>query len=147
MIKKLLGILLCVLLSSCTSNQGYDGEKRPKSELATIYAAKIQRYGFGNSQALGIAQVNGIEVGDPFKGYPRKVYVLPGTVTIKFKFGTLTLGQAIERGLIPGSTSNNNVKSKGEFKFTVEKGKSYRLHFKSEAHTFEDLTVWTEPYK
>lgn len=50
MFRKILMMLFVLILQSCASNKGYVGEKKPDDELATIYAADIQKYGVGAKQ-------------------------------------------------------------------------------------------------
>lgn len=156
MLNKFIGLLLFfTLLQSCGTNKGYPGEKKPKSELATIYTSERQEYD-GGEQFILMEMINEVEVGNSVNGWPRKVETLPGEVTIKFKFDTSTFGKSLALGLSAGlggavggaiaASAQNENGLKNEFTATVEKGKSYRIAFFTDTHSLSDLKVWLEPY-
>ena len=102
MVKKIIFVFCILILQSCASSKGYVGEKRPASELATIYSSDIQKYGTAAKQFVMIEQINDVKVGDAMKGWPRKVETLPGEVKIIVKFDTMTFGKALASGLMAG---------------------------------------------
>lgn len=158
MLKNILIISCILVLQACASTKGYHGDERPVGELATIYASDVQKYGPVAKKFVLIEEVNGIKVGDAMKGYPKKVYTLPGEVNIKVKFDTMTFGKALVTGLTAGvggavggavvgaANANAVEKANNEIVATVEEGQSYKIHFLSELHTVSDLEVWLEPY-
>lgn len=157
MLKAVLAACCVLLLQACASTKGYEEKKRPESELATIYAADPQKYGVVAKHYVLIEQVNDIEVGDAVKGYPRKVYVLPGEVRVRVKFDTMTFGKAVAvgalagaggavGGAIAGAANSSGGTPNNEIVYEVEEGKSYKINFSSESHSASDLKVWLEPY-
>jgi hypothetical protein len=157
MFKKILVISCVLILQSCASSKGYIGEKRPSSELATIYKADIQKYGTVAKQWVHIQQINDLIVGTDMKGYPSKIEVLPGNVRIIVKFETMTLGAAVLSGtgqvvggaIGAGMTDTAKFISRrgnNEIYTSVKKGQSYKINFSSKTHSINDLKVWLEPY-
>lgn len=154
MLKKIVLIICVIILQACASTKGYMGEERPVSELAVIYAAESQR----NKGNVLIEQVNGFEVGNATKGWPHKVETLPGEVKLKVKF--VTLGESLTMGLggavggIAGGavggavvgSFQDEIGAKDVLVATVEKGKSYRIHYSTETNSQADLKIWLEPY-
>jgi hypothetical protein len=81
MFKKILVISCVLILQSCASSKGYIGEKRPSSELATIYKADIQKYGTVAKQWVHIQQINDFIVGTT------SVRLKTQTNSIGYRFG------------------------------------------------------------
>ena len=70
--------LLPILLSlaGCMTGKAYEGKRLPSSEIATVYAQRIP--GFKQEKTFHIEKVDEMTVGDPARGWPSEVKVLPG---------------------------------------------------------------------
>ena len=88
--KKLL-LLFCIasslLLSSCGTTKGYVGAKQEKAALATINQGNHQLTpnGWNSKEAALLIQVDSITVGNYYKGFPKRCYILPGNHTIEIR--------------------------------------------------------------
>ena len=91
--------LLAISLLACASQKAYEGDKLPVSELATIYNSDKTEFEDGELISL-IEYVGDIRVGDSFRGFPTKVQVRPGDVSLKLKFRELSFGKTIAQGLL-----------------------------------------------
>jgi hypothetical protein len=150
MVKKFAIVFLVLFFQSCGTSKGYLGEKQPSSELATIYTSERQEFS-GGKQFVLMEQINDVEVGNDWDGWPSKAQTIPGEVKIKIKFDTSNFGKTLAKGLGVGvggaiggamvASATNESGPRSEFTATVEKGKSYRIVFSSETHSVSDLKV------
>ena len=76
-----------ILLSSCGTTKGYVGAKQEKAALATINQGNHQLTpnGWNSKEAALLIQVDSITVGNYYKGFPKRCYVLPGNHTIEIR--------------------------------------------------------------
>ena len=76
-----------LLLSSCGTTKGYVGAKQEKAALATINQGNHQLTpnGWNSKEAALLIQVDSITVGNYYKGFPKRCYILPGNHTIEIR--------------------------------------------------------------
>lgn len=141
------------LLTGCVSTKGYIGELLPQDKLARIYKADGQRSKKGK-QSLQIKEVNGIDLGGAGGNWPLYADVLPGEITIKLKYFSVSWGQSIGLSILAGvggpvgasmaTAEAERLGKKEILKSNVEPGKAYKIMFVSKSYTIDDLDVWLE---
>lgn len=148
--KRLLPILALMVLNACASTKGYDGKTLPKDELAVIYSSDITEFDDGKLISL-IESVNGIQVGDAFKGWPKKVEVKPGVVSMDLKYRQVSLLKSMAQGLGIGvggavggaiaATADTPISQQMVFNGSVEKGKTYIIKLISPNSSSQNVEV------
>ena len=156
--------LLSISLSNCnTGRHAYEGPKRSISELATIKTVKTENSKklIGNhSETPNITHVDDFKVGGYMKGFPKKVFVLPGNRIIKTEYHSskATKGGAGMVGAVFGGAVGGAIgasidrarnadlieKTKKATPVTVKAGEEYQLKTQSEDGEGRGLKVWME---
>ena len=129
-----------LFLSSCGTTKAYVGDRQDKSALATIKQGnhKLTPNGWNSNESALLVQVDSISVGNYYKGFPKKCYVLPGKHTVEIRHFQQwndnqanaaaiggVLGGAIG-GAIAGSIAEKNNPHKHYLvTFNTEAGKTY----------------------
>ncbi len=129
--KNLILILVFLFVAGCATTKGYVGDTVPDSELAIIYGPKNKLFS-AKKPAAYIMAVNGMEVGNVVKGYPKYIKVKPGIVELKLNliWPSLARGFASATGNVVAmeetGVASETIKI---FKVEVEKGNSYKIEF------------------
>ncbi len=140
------------LLASCASQKAYEGENLPASELAVIYNSEKTSFEDGKLITL-IEYVDDIHVGDAFRGFPTKVEVKPGEVTLKIGFREMSFGKALAQGfLVMGGAAggavagsmNDDSEGLTTLAGTVEPGKEYIIKIISPSNSIQEIDVVLE---
>lgn len=143
--------ILC-LLASCASQKAYEGENLPASELAVIYNSEKTEFEDGKLITL-MEYVDDIHVGDAFRGFPTKVEVKPGEVTLRIGFREVSFGKSLAQGVlvmggaVGGAVAGSiNDDSEGLTKLSgiVEPGKSYIIKITSPTNSIKNIGVALE---
>lgn len=125
-----------MLFVGCGTTKTYDGPKKRASELATVEAVRYVKMGMpSRMELLLMTECDGKKIGTEFKGYPKKVDVLPGNTTIK-----LFYRHNLDKSLVEVVNSTGlfacDVLTKGysdidlgEICFNTQAGHDYKLMF------------------
>lgn len=150
--------LLAFSLVACATQKAYEGDKLPVSELATIYNS--ERTDFEDGELISLIEyVGDLQVGDSFRGFPAKVHVKPGNVSLKLKFKEFSFGKTMAQGILivggglvggiagplvgGASAAGINADTEGFTKLTgtVEEGRSYIIKITSASDSIHDISV------
>ncbi|MDF7809609.1 hypothetical protein P4E94_19380 [Pontiellaceae bacterium B12219] len=127
--------LATLFLMGCGTTKTYDGPKRKPNELATVEAVRYTKIGMpSRMELLLMTECNGKIIGTEFKGYPKKIDVLPGHTKIKL-FYRHNLDKSLwEVANSTGAITYNVTEGQsdidlGEITFFTQAGHNYKLMF------------------
>ena len=127
--------LATLFLMGCGTTKTYDGPKRSPNELATVEAVRFVKMGMpSRMELLLMTECDGKIIGTEFKGYPKKIDVLPGNTNIKL-FYRHNLDKSLwEVANSTGAITYNATEGQsdidlGEISFLTRAGHNYKLMF------------------
>jgi hypothetical protein len=151
LLKKILTvILLSFLMYACGTTKGYLGNNLPNNELATITGGTnaITIKGRTYTERVLIAKVDSLEVGNYYKGWPKKLKVKSGILVIEVRhfrpwtYNNTYYGGGAVGGAISGSINEKNmVHYHYLLKFNVEKNQSYLIRFQTNGNDLDKPTI------
>jgi len=159
-----IALLVPSLFVSCsTAKHAYMGPKRDVASLATIESKPTEQFkGIlrNHKENAFVTHVNDVEVGSSFKGYPKKIFVLPGENTVRTNYHSTKAQKsgATMAGIVLGAGVGGVIGSvidqarnaellentKKSTTVNVEAGKTYYLKGLSSDGKGKDLKVWIE---
>lgn len=146
-------------LGSCATTKGYRGSKLPEEQLATIHDIRLKEgHLFGRQRNVYLEKVDDKTVGGNVRGYPNKVFIVPGKHTIRVRFfdsqtDKRSISSAFMGGIVGGAiggalmgaiAEQDRVPQSRRLSLTAAAGHDYTVKFDSSTANFAEMGIWIE---
>ncbi len=144
------GFPALLFLAGCGATRGYVGEARPKEQTAELRAEKFS-----------IERVDDVALGNPSRGWPSRVAVLPGKRSVVVRSReerrssglSIGLGGGFGGGVFGGASVGVPIGSERELErswrlaFNAQAGRKYAIQYAADADNPSGVRLWIEDAK